>query len=1196
MSKNITKLSLIILLIGLQIRANAQQWLGRTTGNYSGTYGVYNNASSIADSKYKYYFNFWGRGINFYNNYLSYNAPVKLNHWANNTLDVNAYKNLDGKMQIGDDWFNENLNGKDKQFSFTQDIWGPAFMFPVSKNWNMSINTRQRSGLQILGISEDAARMARNGISNNQNASISKRFSANMQTFQELSFTLGGILTRNENHLLSGGATVKLIRGLGAAYLKGNEINIQGSGSNSALVNGDFQYAYTDDKAAIAPFNDPYGLFSLESRGAGAGFDLGMTYTYRSDRLRYKSKLACDRNDLKSDYDIKLSMAFNDIGGVRYNRRSNVYAYSSQAYTSVNASPDILNGFGIPSQNGFDSIGKNVFAQMGATASSGFNTALPAAFTFQADFRFSKNFFTAVYLNQSLKSVKTTGIRSTSMLSVIPRIESRGFEFSMPITLSENYKNLYLGAYARIGPVFFGSDNLGGLLNVASGSEFRGADIYGGISFGIGHCHSWWYNDNVDPVYMDSLKNDTLKQQFRDTVKSIEKDTILIRDTVKVIKKDTVYIDKKNKEVLKKDTVYIERVIKSTASIEREKELKRRETELNNRRLELEAREKELAEKQKGTYNETEAVKNCNNENAGLKNKVNAQVLEIDQLKKQNQTYELEKQKCNEEKIRTNAEIIRLQEDVLKSNRKIAELENEVAVLKKAAALKPSYEVGKGSEAEKLARANKQLDSMKLVVLYLQSDIEKCKKNAVANNAEILKKAEQDKAKAQNDARVAKKTSDSLGYVLTQRTTELENCKKNAGLNNSEIVKQAELDRAKAQNDARIARKQADSLNYILTQRTLELENCKKNSTQNEAEVQKMKKCEDENAILKAEMQEMSKTIGRLNTKNYALSNRIDSLVNELKNCCKNCGTGSSNDAELLKQCQAGKAELEAEIVRLKSTVARQNKSLDSMETALDAQAKKQVELNAQISKLNTEITDLKAKGSSNNCDEIQKQLDEKSAELNKVKNEATVLQSKVKTLEAQLAEYKTEYNFMVKQSQKCSMKLDSCMRGLYNLKPEDHKEDSSGSGGSGPHEGQNSNDSGNEARNNSSGDDVYTTTEKTNRGIRAGAKILGAILDVAVESSKSGSSQGGGSSSSGSGSKKPTETNNGSSGSAGSNGSGTSKKPSENSSGTSGSGNTGGSRSGGNNSGSNGAGSGNTNGSGGSRDGGAVDGSTSRR
>ena len=43
--------------------------VGLRHANYSGTYGVYNNASSISDSKYKYYMNFWGRGDNFYNNY-----------------------------------------------------------------------------------------------------------------------------------------------------------------------------------------------------------------------------------------------------------------------------------------------------------------------------------------------------------------------------------------------------------------------------------------------------------------------------------------------------------------------------------------------------------------------------------------------------------------------------------------------------------------------------------------------------------------------------------------------------------------------------------------------------------------------------------------------------------------------------------------------------------------------------------------------------------------------------------------------------------------------------------------------------------------------------------------------------------------------------------------------------------------------
>lgn len=1245
MSRTLTKLILFVLLCFNLTIGHAQQWLGRTTGNYTGTYGIYNNASSIADSKYKYYFNLWGRGVNFYNNYLTYNAPIKLNHWANDNLYAAGYKDYTGKMQIGNDWFKENLNGKNKQFSFNQDIWGPAFMFPISRNWNMSINTRQRSSLQFIGISEDAARMAKNGIDSNKFAGINNKFSANVQSYQELSFTLGGILAKNDNHQLNGGLTVKFIRGLGAAYFKGDQLSINGTSNTSADVSGNFQYAYTDDQSVISPFNDPYGLFSLNSRGAGAGFDLGLSYTYRSQKLKYKSKWACDRNDRKSDYDFKLSMALNDIGGVRYNRHSTLYNYGSTTNTSINASKDILNGFSSISQNGFDSIG-NAFGRMGAAKSSGFTTSLPSAFNLQADIRFSKHFYTALYWNQSLKGYNTTGMRSTSMLSIIPRIESKGFEFSMPLTLSENYKNFYVGAYTRIGPVFFGSDNLGGLLNVSSNSEFRGADIYGGISIGIGHCHSWWYNNNVDPVYMDSMHNDSIKKQIKDTIKIVKHDTITIKDTIKIIKRDTVYSNKKP--------------VKDNTIIEKEAELKKKEADLNKRKIELDAKEKEILAKQKSPVTETIAIKECNTknntlntENTALKNKVNNQADEIATLKKQLEdanrvktNIEIEKQKCAEDKIRNNAEILKLQDDLIKANKKVADLQVEIDILKKAASNKTDANVIKGSDAEKLLKANKQVDSLKLVILYLESDIEKCKKNSLINNAEVLKKAEldvakakneanaykksldslnnilnfkiieldnckknstlnnaevvkkaevdkakaqndalvykkrvdslnnilnlkiieldnckknstlnnaevikkaeADKAKAENDAKIAKKQSDSLSNILIIRTTEYENCKKNSTLNSAEIVKKAEADKAKAENNAKVAQKRADSLEIVLAQRNIDYENCKKNSTQNDAEVQKMQKCADENATLKLEMADMSKTIGKLNAKNYALSIRIDSLLNALKDCSKNSNSGSNNDAELLKQCQNSKAELEAEIVRLKAVISNKNKTLDSLSSINAEQSKKQIELNAQITKLNSEITTLKS--NSTNCDDIQKQLDDKNAELNKLKNDYNTIQNQLKTVNAQFNEYKNEYNFLLKQNNTCKMQLDSCQKGLYHSEPGGNPGGSNG----GPFEGSIENeDSNSSAETNSSAE-----VNRTSRGLELGVQILGAIINGAIQN-KTTTNNGNSGSSSGSSSStnKQVETNTNSNSnsnakntSTAGDGEGTGKKPSSSS------------------------------------------------
>ena len=1026
----------------------AQQWLGKTTGNYAGTYGVYNNAASISDAKYKYYFNFWGRGVNFYNNYLSYNAPLKLNHWANDNVYAMGYKDYTGKMQMGNDWFLENLNGKNKQFSFNQDIWGPAFLFPVGPKWSMSVNTRQRSGFQFFGLPESAARAAKNGFDSGSTIQINKPFSANAQSYQELSFSLAGTLSQTKHHTFNAGATLKFIRGLGAAYVYSDQFTVNGLGQNTALINGQLKYGSTDDNSVITPFNNPYGLFSLNSRGTGLGLDLGFNYTFRKDELRHKGNYNitpwwyCDLNDRKSDYDFKISGAINDLGGIRYNKHSNAYAYNSGVGNVLNTSSSVLNGFNQYQQVGFDSINA-VFNSIGATKSSEFSTGLPTAFNLQLDVRLKRNVYANIYWNQNLRAVNVAGLRSTSMLSFIPRYESRAFEFSMPITLSENYQNLYIGAYTRIGPFFFGSDNLGGLLNVASNAQFMGADIYGGIAMGIGFCGTL-YKNPVDPVYVDTIKQ-------RDTIKLIAHDTtIIIKQS-----RDTVYVQKNNNKQL----------------TEKENELKQKELLLNKRQAELDAREKTIS-----STNATKPV-DCGpqiqilkNENTTLKNKINQQDLEIVQLnQKINELTVLKvnlQNKCSEDKAKTDAEILRLNNELNKAKQQQLALESEVSILKKAAANKTDATVYKGTDAEKINQANKQIDSLKLRLLYLQNDIDLCKKNS--NNHQ---------SKTQNDAKVYQNRIDSLQGVIKIKLLDLDACKK-----------AAETDKAKAQNDAKIAQKRADSLQLVLAQKASELDNCKKNSTQNNAEVQKLKNCEDENANLKLEMQAMGKTINQLNTKNYALSYKVDSLINALKDCCKNCNNSSNNnDAELLKKCQETQIQMQNEITQNKALIAAKNNTIDSLTKIIATQKQQQLELNAQISKLNADITQLKS--NSNNCDDIQKQLDAKTTELNKLKTDYNNLDAQLKKVNNQFEEYKVEYNYWVKQSQKCSAQLDSCKRGLNSSNTEPGSGDGSGtsSGSSGNNGGPLQGD--NKLPNNSP-----NTDSQNSRGLEVGGRIINVL------------------------------------------------------------------------------------------------------
>jgi len=170
------------------------------------------------------------------------------------------------------------------------------------------------------------------------------------------------------------------------------------------------------------------------------------------------------------------------------------------------------------------------------------------------------------------------------------------------------------------------------------------------------------------------------------------------------------------------------------------------------------------------------------------------------------------------------------------------------------------------------------------------------------------------------------------------------------------------------------------------------------------------------------------------------------------------------------------------------------------MKTIAENLDKKQVELNAQITKLNNDVADLKSKANSSNCDELQKQVDDKNLEINKLKSDAVLLQNKINTLNSQLSEQRVEYNFMVKQSQRCTQKLDSCMRGLYHSEPTDKKlpdEGGNGSGtgtGGGPSMGSID----------STFDDVNSSARKLGRAIQIGGELISILQNTSQQNGSS--------------------------------------------------------------------------------------------
>jgi hypothetical protein len=401
-------------------------------------------------------------------------------------------------------------------------------------------------------------------------------------------------------------------------------------------------------------------------------------------------------------------------------------------------------------------------------------------------------------------------------------------------------------------------------------------------------------------------------------------------------------------------------------------------------------------------------------------------------------------------------------------------------------------EIIKKTEAE-AEIAKKRAEELNQVLITRTAELEKCKSsNNIVTNAEVIKKAEADKAKAEADAEIAKKRAEELNQLLIAKTAELEKCKlSNNNETNAEVIKKAEADKAKADADAEIAKKRADELNQLLIAKAAELEKCKQNSTRNDADILKIKKCEEENEMLKAEMKALAANVGRLNTRNSVLTYRVDSLVNLLKNSSSN--DNSSTEAELLKKCREAEIQYKAEISDLKNTITAKNKTIDSTRAAAEVIVKKQAELSTQVNQLKAEIETLKANSPSDDCADLKKQLEEKNAQILQLNKDKSDLQFKVNNLTNQLNETRVEYNFMVKQSQRCNQKLDSCMRGLFNkdIVPDEKDKPTEGSG---PYQGNR----------------IENTTPSKREEDRPRKTLLGAILEAALESSSTtGSSDG---------------------------------------------------------------------------------------
>ncbi len=104
-----------------------------------------------------------------------------------------------------------------------------------------------------------------------------------------------------------------------------------------------------------------------------------------------------------------------------------------------------------------------------------------ATFDYKID---NTNYYINTIWRQSLLNRTRRGPIGYSGITVIPRMEKKHIELSVPIGLDNNYSSFNLGFMFRFSGFYFGSDNITGWLNLGNP---RGASIYTGLTLPIGH-------------------------------------------------------------------------------------------------------------------------------------------------------------------------------------------------------------------------------------------------------------------------------------------------------------------------------------------------------------------------------------------------------------------------------------------------------------------------------------------------------------------------------------------------------------------------------------------------------------------------------------------------------------------------------------------------------------------------------------
>lgn len=452
----------------------AQNFLGLSTSPNGGTHRTYLNPALAAETPHRFFVNVGAGNLHVNNNYIRYQAPFSLlTLFTGNIPD--RYRRANGNVLFEPDYTTEILDGNPKNATIWGDLRGPALQMKLGETAGiLTFSSRLRGIGQVTGASEQLLSALRSSLNASALFSIPSRdnkFGVNTNAYAELAVSYANTLLSGDGIRLSGGFTVKRLRGYSAGTFVNQGLDYQleaGTGINAqpslvvSRVNADLAYTTFLQNRRLTSRT----LFSRNAPGNGWGADVGLSLLLQP---------------ADSESSLQLGLALTDLGNIRYT--GEVYEVNKQ---NVRFEANDFNTTNIGSFEQIATVIRNRLGILEDAAPSPFRVGLPTSLNLTADYQVNARMgISAVYL-QNMRAAADPSVRQPTLISVVPRYETGLVGLALPLTYIN--RGVAIGLSLKAGPVRLGSDNLLGLLGSGqNGVRPRGTDVYAGVMLGIKH-------------------------------------------------------------------------------------------------------------------------------------------------------------------------------------------------------------------------------------------------------------------------------------------------------------------------------------------------------------------------------------------------------------------------------------------------------------------------------------------------------------------------------------------------------------------------------------------------------------------------------------------------------------------------------------------------------------------------------------